>query len=84
MVWEGWHREVSPYPDQPVFSAPPRPSFRDLSVDIVRRDAALKTLCILENSGRFVEDEARPGDFLPAQFVSRNWATGSPASGAPI
>ena len=32
---------------QSIFSAPPRPSFRHLSVEVVRRDAALKTLCII-------------------------------------
>jgi hypothetical protein len=50
------------------FSAPPRPSFRDLSVKVVRRDAALKTLCILENGrgsppwdvvGRFNRDSRK-------------------------
>src|SRR6266849_1616661 len=37
---------------QSVFSAPSRPLLPELSVEIVRRGAALKTLCILENSGR--------------------------------
>ena len=32
---------------QSVFSAPSRPAFRNLSVEIVRRGAALKTLCII-------------------------------------
>jgi len=32
---------------QSIFSAPPRPSFRHRSVEVVRRDAALKTLCII-------------------------------------
>jgi hypothetical protein len=32
-----------------------RSSFRNFSAEIVRRDAALKTLCILENSRGFAE-----------------------------
>jgi hypothetical protein len=35
-----------------VFSAQSRPLLPELSVEIVRRDATLKTLCILEKSAR--------------------------------